>query len=139
MTLHTVDYTSESNIQSVLEGVDVVISALSGGGIAVQPSIAKAAKKAGVKLFVPSEWGHDTTIIKEGLLAFKYQFHQVLKDLELPFVSVANGHFTDQLFYRTFVSSFYSYYIKLMWPLKPGSDLIGPTERWISLGKETRR
>jgi hypothetical protein len=49
-----IDYASEDSLVQALSGVEVVISALSGGGFAVQPALADAAKKSGVELFVPS-------------------------------------------------------------------------------------
>jgi len=49
-----VDYASEDSLVHALSGVEVVISALSGGGLAVQSGLADAAKKSGVSLFVPS-------------------------------------------------------------------------------------
>jgi len=52
--LRVVDYEQEDTLVNALHGVEVVISVLSKGGFAVQPTLATAAKKAGVKLFVPS-------------------------------------------------------------------------------------
>jgi saccharopine dehydrogenase-like NADP-dependent oxidoreductase len=45
---------SQASLVDGLKGIDVVVSTLSGAGFAVQPALAKAASKAGVKLFVPS-------------------------------------------------------------------------------------
>jgi len=55
-TLRVVDYANGSALESVLRetGTEVLVSTLSGPGIGFQPSLATAAKKAGVKHFVPS-------------------------------------------------------------------------------------
>lgn len=52
----TVDYENVDAVAQTLKDIeaDVVVSALSGPGLFVQPALADAAKKAGVKLFVPS-------------------------------------------------------------------------------------
>jgi len=52
-----VDYSNEGSIQHALTGVDVVISTITGTVVDIQVKIAAAAKNAGVKLFVPSEFG----------------------------------------------------------------------------------
>lgn len=85
---------------SAVSNVEVVISTLSGGGFAVQPALAQASKKAGVKLFVPSEFGIDTTLITQGFLLGKKNFHQALRDLGLPYLLVSNGPFLDTVFGR---------------------------------------
>lgn len=96
----SVDYASESSLVSAVSNVEVVISTLSGGGFAVQPALAQASKKAGVKLFVPSEFGIDTTLITQGFLLGKKNFHQALRDLGLPYLLVSNGPFLDTVFGR---------------------------------------
>ena len=52
--LRRVSYEDEGALETALKGVEVVISLLWQDGFAVQPTLAIAAKKAGVKLFVPS-------------------------------------------------------------------------------------
>lgn len=53
--------------------VEVVISALAYGALPAQWPIADAAKEAGVKLFVPSEYGMPTEGGKDGHLVIKSQ------------------------------------------------------------------
>lgn len=48
-----VDYEDPSSLEKALQGIEVVISALAGAGFEQQLPLAKASKKAGVKLFVP--------------------------------------------------------------------------------------
>lgn len=54
----TVEYTDTAAVTTVLKehAVDVVVSVVSGYGVEQQFSVADAAKAAGVKLFVPSEF-----------------------------------------------------------------------------------
>ena len=51
--------------------MEVVISALAFGALPAQRTIADAAKEAGVKLFVPSEYGMPTEGGKEGVTVIK--------------------------------------------------------------------
>jgi len=91
-----VDYKVHDSLVTALEGVDVVISALSGGGFPLQDELAKAAKEAGVKLFVPSEYGNDTdTFDESSWLFFKKQVHTELEKLQLPYALYFTGPFAD--------------------------------------------
>ena len=57
-----VDYTSHASLVSALKGIDAVISALTHLSIATSESaLIDAAVEAGVKRFLPSEFGSDTT------------------------------------------------------------------------------
>ena len=53
------DFSSES-LRSAFVGQDLVISTKSGGDVALQTRIVDAAVAAGVKRFIPHEFGHDT-------------------------------------------------------------------------------
>lgn len=97
-----VDYTSDASIEKAISGVQVVISTLGGAGSAYDIPIARAAKKQGVKLFVPSEYGGDDTQEPDGPLAFKYKTHQFLQEIELPYVLLFNGIWTDYIFVREY-------------------------------------
>lgn len=52
-----------TNDMSGTAGVDVIVSAIGGGGLGDQFQMLEAAKAAGVKRFVPSEFGVDMTLI----------------------------------------------------------------------------
>ena len=67
------DYADIETLASILREhkVEVVISALAYGALPAQWTIADAAKEAGVKLFVPSEYGMPTEGGKEGHIAIK--------------------------------------------------------------------
>lgn len=60
-----------------------------------QEALAKAAKTAGAKLFVPSEYGIDTEDAQGGVLLAKKRFSQTLKEIDLPYVKVFTGLWTD--------------------------------------------
>ncbi|TFY66336.1 hypothetical protein EVG20_g4762 [Dentipellis fragilis] len=90
-----VDYTSEQSIISVLHGVTVVISTVSHMQLDIQPILATAAKKAGVRLFVPSEYGDPTDIAETGVLKIKRDFHTKLRELDLPYLLTFTGPLTD--------------------------------------------
>lgn len=71
-----VDVTDSKSLASVLSAhsIQVVISTVPYAGIELQHQQASAAKSAGVKLFVPSEFGFPTLDHKEGALAVKEAF-----------------------------------------------------------------
>lgn len=68
--MQAVDYGSEDSLKEALSGVEVVISTLSQGGFAFQTPLFEAAKAAGVKLAVPSEFGNHTTDLPEDSVSF---------------------------------------------------------------------
>ncbi|TFY79787.1 hypothetical protein EWM64_g4224 [Hericium alpestre] len=63
-----------------------------------QDALNSGSQAAGVRLFVPSEFGIPNDTPKGGPLLKKYQAHGALKDLGLPYVLVYNGAFTDFIF-----------------------------------------
>jgi uncharacterized protein YbjT (DUF2867 family) len=58
VTVIKTDYSEESLVE-VLKGQDVVVSAIAGHALGSQKTIIDAAIKAGVKRFIPSEYGND--------------------------------------------------------------------------------
>jgi uncharacterized protein YbjT (DUF2867 family) len=72
----TADYADVNAVASILREnkVEVVISALAYSALPSQYTIADAAKEAGVKLFLPSEYGMPTEGGKDGHLLIKSQF-----------------------------------------------------------------
>ncbi|KIJ40230.1 hypothetical protein M422DRAFT_32294 [Sphaerobolus stellatus SS14] len=90
--LVAVDYDSQSSLINALKGVDVVLSTLRDEGLeTVQLNLVRAAKEAGVKLFVPSEYGKNTLGIKEPYLKPKADTHDLLKELNLPYTLFFTG------------------------------------------------
>lgn len=93
----TADYTDVKAVASVLREhkVEVLISALAYGALPSQSPIADAAKEAGVKLFVPSEFGLPTEGGKGGHLVIKSQFADYLKSLGIPSLRFYTGIFME--------------------------------------------
>ncbi|KZO93430.1 NAD-P-binding protein [Calocera viscosa TUFC12733] len=101
-----VDYNSPDALWSALQGVDVVISTVAGRSgpvLTVQEPLAEAAKAAGVKLFVPSEFGGDTINHKDGPLAAKNAQHDKLTQLGLPWALFFTGMFSDYFWNQPFL------------------------------------
>ncbi|KAI0040352.1 NAD-P-binding protein [Auriscalpium vulgare] len=88
------EYDDRAALAKALAGVDVVISTVNPAAFAAQVTIAEVAKAAGVKLFLPSEFGNPTVGAK-GLLAGKGDLHQKFKDIGLPTTLVFTGPFAD--------------------------------------------
>ncbi|EIN03751.1 NAD(P)-binding protein [Punctularia strigosozonata HHB-11173 SS5] len=60
VTIRKVDYESIESLTAALQGVDAVVSAVGSAALAGQIKIIDAAVAAGVKRFLPSEFGNDT-------------------------------------------------------------------------------
>ena len=92
-----VDYSDPESIKNALSGVDVVVSTISGEALDVQGKIAEAAKEAGVKLFVPSEFGGVTEGETEGLFGQKASILDQLKAVRIPYAVFYTGPFADYI------------------------------------------
>ena len=93
-----VDYSNDESIKQALSGVHVVISTISGTAVDVQGKIAAAAKEAGVKLFVPSEFGGVTVEGQtEGRFGAKATIQGQLKALGVPYAAFYTGLFADYI------------------------------------------
>ncbi|KAI9448450.1 NAD-P-binding protein [Lactarius indigo] len=90
-----VDYSNKESVKKALTGVDVVISAISGMALDVQPGVAEAAKEVGVKLFVPSEFGTPTEGATEGFYGAKANIQEQLKVIGIPYALFYTGGFAD--------------------------------------------
>jgi len=91
----TVEYSSPDTLAQALKGIDVVISTLGGAALGTQLPLAEATKAAGVKLFVPSDFGGPTEGRKESIFAAKEQFKLKLKEIGLPYTTFYTGPFSD--------------------------------------------
>lgn len=94
-----VDYSSPSSLESALAGIDAVVATLM--ALDAQAELIKAAAKAGVKLFVPSEFGNPSTELTDDdhpALAGKRTAHDQLKEAGLPALLVWNGPFPETTF-----------------------------------------
>jgi len=96
-----VDYSSTMSLKSAVTGADVVVSTLTAAPAALQAQhlLAEQAKAAGVKLFVPSEFGNPTVRENaEGAFALKQSVHHKLKELDLPYALFFTGPHPDFIF-----------------------------------------
>jgi uncharacterized protein YbjT (DUF2867 family) len=96
VNLATIDYNDQASIVAAFEGVDVAISTVKNipDGIQNQKVLADAAKVAGVKIFVPSEWGSPSVKI-EGGIAYKAQILDYLREIGLPYAVLYTGPWPD--------------------------------------------
>lgn len=99
-TVKPVDYASSSSLVDALKDVDVVIATLTDPN--AQISLVKAAKEAGVKLFVPAEFGNPSNKLVQSevhpILYGKKQIQDLLKSVGQPALLVFNGPFPDTTF-----------------------------------------
>lgn len=86
------------SLASAFANIDVVISTVAGEAVAKQFNIAKAAKSASVKLFVPSEFGCDNRNATEDIFLVKKQLPGQLEEIGLPYSLFITGAFTDWFF-----------------------------------------
>jgi hypothetical protein len=77
--------------------VDAVISTISADALDVQEKIAAAAKEAGVRLFIPSEFGGVTEGETEGESGAKANIQSQLKALKIPYAIFYTGPFADYI------------------------------------------
>lgn len=106
-----VDYSNDESIKRALNGVEVVISTISGEALGVQGKVAAAAKEVDVKLFVPSDFGGITEGATEGLFGAKANIQSQLKALGIPYAVFYTGPFADYIWS--------SYVIHVLWPFHP--------------------
>jgi len=93
------DYGSTDSIIKALAGVDVLICAFGPTGISTQISLAEPAKAAGVKLFVPSEYGGDSEQLnKISFQVTKLEVQKKLKEIKLPYTLFQTGGWPDACF-----------------------------------------
>ena len=95
-----VDYSNANSLKEAFSGVDVVVSTLNDTTNSnAQEFALLAAKQAGVKLFVPSEFGNPSLGFKElGILQSKALFHDKLAEVGLPYTLFFTGGFSDLIF-----------------------------------------
>ncbi|OHF02146.1 hypothetical protein CORC01_02426 [Colletotrichum orchidophilum] len=98
----TIDYSSTDTVATAVQGQDVIVSTVSKGGLFTQKTVIDGAIKAGVKRYIPSDWGSFTTDPKAqielaGLMKPMTDTQKYLKDkvggIEHTIFSV--GAFTD--------------------------------------------
>jgi uncharacterized protein YbjT (DUF2867 family) len=95
-------------MKNALVGVDVAICTIAIPALKVQEGIVRAAKDAGVKLFVPSEFGGTTEGETEGFFGEKASIQDQLRDLDLPYAVFYTGSFSDYIWTSCVVHRLYS-------------------------------
>ena len=88
-------YDDVASVTAALKGNDCVISTISGAATMLQPALASAAKEAGARLFVPSEWAGVSAGKTSGIHAPKAALLGHLDKLELPYTIFWTGLFAD--------------------------------------------
>jgi hypothetical protein len=86
---------SETEVRAHLEGQDTVICILTGSDIHLSPLLITAASASGIKLFIPSEYGLDTSNpkIRELLPPYqtRYEIQELLKNIGLTWRAIYSG------------------------------------------------
>lgn len=98
-----VDYKDQPSLEAALEGVDAVVSNLSAPAIHLQKTLIEASIAAGVKRYLPSEFGSDLSepeIRSLPLFASKwsiqkYLFEAVVQNSQFSYTILCNGPFLD--------------------------------------------
>ena len=96
--LKVVDYSDESTLLAALEGVEIVITALSFSAYEKQVDVVKAAKAAGAKLFVSSDYGLPTDNPGPGVWSTRERLNNTLKEFGFPYVRVFCGGWPEYAF-----------------------------------------
>lgn len=98
-TFAVINYDDTSTFEPVFRGVDVIVSALPESIILKQKELAVAAKTAGVKLFVPTEFGDPTDKATQSFWLEKRSVHEKLKEIDLPYSLFFTGLWPDFIFF----------------------------------------
>ena len=92
------DMDDPSSIKEACQGKDIVVSAVGGDHLGQQVALAAMAKEAGVKRFVPSEFGVDPISAGPGicdLFDFKASIQGQIKELGIPTTMIYNNGFME--------------------------------------------
>ncbi|KAF2115877.1 hypothetical protein BDV96DRAFT_545701 [Lophiotrema nucula] len=100
-----VDFTSVESLTAALKGIDAVVSTVAGMAIKTQTVLIDAATVAGVKRFIPSEYGSVTTNPKveafplyENVFQIKHHLQEKANSGQLTWTVLACGAFLEFLF-----------------------------------------
>ncbi|KAI1763523.1 NAD(P)-binding protein [Hypoxylon sp. FL1150] len=102
VTVKHVDYDSVDSLTAALQGQDALVVTITHTALGKQHNLIEAASKAGVKRFLPSEFGSDSfneKLIKLPGFKAKHDVHEALRkaarETGLTWTSVVNGPFLD--------------------------------------------
>lgn len=110
-----VDMSNAEELKKACEGVNCVVSALSGLHdviVEAQTQLLEAAIAAGVPRFIPSDFAADFTRLAEGdnrNFDLRKEFHKTLDKSPIKSTSIMNGAFADILSYGTPIYDFRNY------------------------------
>ena len=97
-TLHEGDLKRYDSLLAACKAVDTVVSTIGGTEIGDEPTLIKAVKEAGVKRFIPSDFGMDPAASGPNscvLFDAKAMMHQAIKQASIPYTFVhSNGFFS---------------------------------------------
>jgi len=97
--LRVVDYNDYKRLVQALRDVDAVVSTVNGEvAFKQQQEVIRAAQEAGVKLFVPSEFGNPNEDRKDWIFALKDSARLKQKEIGLPYAIFYTGPFSDFIF-----------------------------------------
>lgn len=92
----TINYDKPSILVNAFRGAEVAISTIGFRALEQQRYLARAAKEAGVKIFVPSEYGGETHEVEEGVYFLaKKGIHKYLEEIKLPYTLFYTGPSPD--------------------------------------------
>ncbi|ORZ31980.1 hypothetical protein BCR44DRAFT_1404898, partial [Catenaria anguillulae PL171] len=94
-----VDYDNLASLTQALHGQDAIVSTIGAAALDnAQKNLVAAAAAAGIKLFVPSEFGVDTlhpASVEVKVFGAKVQLVQELEKAKVPYAVIATGPFLD--------------------------------------------
>jgi len=138
VTVAHVDYDSLDSLTDALRGQDAVVSTLSASGLAKPVLLVEAAVKAGVKRFIPSEFGSNTAVEKtRSLPCFKDKvavqdaLQKAAANSALTYTAVVNGPFLDWGISYGFIANLKGKSVNLY----DGGDRLWSTTTLPSIGK----
>ncbi|PNW76810.1 hypothetical protein CHLRE_11g477200v5 [Chlamydomonas reinhardtii] len=101
-----VDYNEQASLVVALKGQEIVISTVGAAALSEQPKYIEAAKAAGVRRFVPSEFGFDSGApgVREYFpaMGYKYATQDALRASGLEYTFVITGFFLETQFTNLF-------------------------------------
>jgi uncharacterized protein YbjT (DUF2867 family) len=101
-----VDYNDVAALTTALKGTDAIVSTLGFSALQLQIPIAQAAQAAGVRLFVPSEFGMATDKATSGVLAMKRKLAGDIRAVGVPTTIFFTGVFSDWV-WQPYVVAFF--------------------------------
>ncbi|KAJ1301054.1 hypothetical protein OPQ81_003472 [Rhizoctonia solani] len=102
-SIHAISYDDEASLVKALQGADVLISTVSGAAlVSAQIPLIKAAKRAQVKLFVPSEYAGPYKDESSPFAQLRKTVFDAVQDVGLPCAVLSNGGFPERCLTPTF-------------------------------------